>query len=483
MKVSIVNPNLSGDVSILDIGITCLSTYINERTIHESSIIDFTFHRKKWKKHLAAELCSQDPDVLGISATSLYMPYCREIISEAKKNKDSLKIIMGGWHCAVDPDDSINNYPQVDAIIMGDGEYALEEYLDNLENSKPFSGIKGVWFRDNTGKIVRNTTRPLIEDLDSLPFPDYDQWKDIDKYLFYNQMLYVIGNRGCPFSCTYCSEALKREKIPGPHIRWRTPESFVEEIRYHYEKYKNRGMRIAHIFDPVFPNNKEWLFGFVTAYKKSGLSGELPFSCFTRADTIDEERIKMLASANCRILRTGIEAGNEGIRRGIYNKNISNDQYRRVFEMIHKEGIKITGYNMLGGPGETPETLKDTFDFVRELDVDRPIFFTYRPLHKTRSAEILLEKGGKVTGWDGIDSLHRRYNIVTDSLNPRKVGLFRYKCLFYFTLRRAFRLIKKQKAGFFINLIRFFIAGFRDGLDFEYIIGYFFVCAGDNLTE
>ena len=132
MKISIVNPNLSGDVSILDIGITCLVTYIDKRTSHQASIIDFTFHRKAWRQHLKKRLLEEDPDVIGLSATSLYMPYCVDIIRESKKIKPSLNVIMGGWHCCVDPDDAINNYPFVESIIIGDGEFALEEYLDRV---------------------------------------------------------------------------------------------------------------------------------------------------------------------------------------------------------------------------------------------------------------------------------------------------------------------------------------------------------------
>jgi hypothetical protein len=182
-------------------------------------------------------------------------------------------------------------------------------------------------------------------------------------------------------------------------------------------------------------------------------------------------------------VRVGIEAGNEHMRNHVYKKNISNEQCTEVIHLLHKHGIRITGYNMLGGPGETRETLQDTFKFVKDLEIDRPIFFTYRPLPKTRGAELVSGVGGRILDWGGIDSLHSRSNITTPFLKPADILIFRYKCLFYFTLKRTLKLVRKQKARFFVNLFRYLFRGIRDGVGFEYAIGYFYVCAGDNLLD
>ena len=483
MKVSLVNPNLSGDVSILDIGITYLCTFINQKTRHQANIIDFTFHRRHWEAHLFDQLEKKKPDVLGISATSLYMPYCKKIILSAKKKFPSLRIIMGGWHCSIEPEDSINRYPFVEAIVIGDGEFALHEYLDRIEKNESLDGVGGVWFKDKTGNITRNEKRPLTQNIDDLPVPDYDYWEDLDKYFFYNQMLYFMGNRGCPFTCTFCSESVIKKNVPGPYLRFRNPRSFAQEIRHQYDKYRNRGLRIAHFFDPVFPHHKDWVEEFVHEYIRIGLAKELPFSCFTRIDTIDQERIELLASANCKIMRIGVEAGNEYVRKQVYKKNISNEKYAEVIHLLHKNGICVTGFNMLGGPSETRKTLRDTFRLVKKLQIDRPIFFTYRPLPKTRAAELVFELGGKIHHWVHVDSYHRQSNISTPYLKPRDILFFRYKCLFYFTLKRTIKLIRKQKFKFLIHLLKYLCHGIRDGVGLEYAIGYFYVCAGDNLLE
>jgi len=483
MRIQIVNPNLSGDVSILDIGQTYLATYINQRTRHEAATMDFTFHRRSWRRHLKRNLDRFEPDVLGISATSLYMHYVTDIIAEAKSLRPDLHVIMGGWHCSLLPDDSIGR-PHVEAIVLGDGEYTCEEYLDALQQGRPLDGIAGLWFRRGD-ELVKNEKRRLIEDVDVLPIPDYDCWEDIEKYVFYNQMLYFMGNRGCPYACTYCSEVSLRKAIPGKGIRRRSPRPLAHEVKQQYARYRDAGMRIAHFFDPVFAFNLPWTREFCDEYRKIGMADQLPFSCFGHGDNMDVERVETLASANCRVVRIGIEAGNEHIRRDVYHKKVTNDGLRRIFDLCHRRGVSITGYNMIGGPGEDTSTLMDTFRLNKELRVDRPIFFTYRPLPATRGAELVTELGGQIDEgqWSRIDSLHTRGNVDTGKLKPWQIEWFRNFCLLYFNFSRTLRLVRDQKHRFFLNLLEYLRRGIDDEVGLHYVIGYFMVCAGDNLTN
>lgn len=482
MRISIISPNFSSDVSVVDIGMTYLATYLNERTRHKANIVDFTYHRLDWKRHLRKNIEAFRPDVIGISTVSMFMQYTKKIAREIKE-KYNLPVILGGYHPTLCPEDAISP-ADVDAICVGDGEYTLTEYLDAMEEGRPYAGIKGLWYKEG-GAVKKNALRELIQDVDSLPIPNYDLWEDLDKFIFYNGVIYFIGTRGCPFPCTYCSEFPMRDAVPGKHFRVRNPREYAREMKVQWLKYKDRGMKVAHTFDPVFTINTEWVREFCDEYIKIGLSKELPFSCFTRADTVDEERITMLAKANLRVARIGIEAGNERIRKEVYEKNIPTEQYRKVFRLLHENGIAVTGYNILGGPGETMETMKETFDLVRELKVDRPIFFTYRPLPKTKGAEKVLELGGKIDkgSWERIDSLHQRSNVYTQSLTPRQIVRFRRKCLMYFMTRRTWKLLKEQHVMFFFNFLRYLTRGVLDGVHPQYVVGYFFVSGGKNVIS
>jgi radical SAM superfamily enzyme YgiQ (UPF0313 family) len=277
-----------------------------------------------------------------------------------------------------------------------------------------------------------------------------------------------------------------KNSTAGKYLRRRDPRAYAREIKFQWEKYKDRAeVKVAHTFDAVFPFDREWLKDFCDEYRKIGLSGQLPFSCFTRADTIDEERIRTMAQAGLKIARIGIEAGNERIRRDIYEKNISNAQYGKTIGLLHKYAVAVTGYNILGGPDEDMGTLWDTFNLVNELKIDRPIFFTYRPLPRTEGARKVVEYGGRIdeNGWGRIDSLHEHSNVYTRHLTPQKIIWFRRWCLFYFMTRRALALIRRQKLSFIFNLARYLYRGWRDGVSLEYVVGYFFVSGGVNCVH
>jgi len=480
VRISLINPNLSGDVSILDIGLTYLATYVNERTRHEASIIDFTFHRKNWQKHMDAQIGKYNPELIGITCTSLYMHYVKEMAKYIKE-KYGLPIVTGGYHSSLETDD-ILSIKEIDAACIGDGEYALEAYMDGLEGKRPFEGIDGMWIKHN-GNIIRNKIVPLIQDIDSLPIPNYDLWQDIDEYLFFNNLLYFIGNRCCPYSCSYCSELPMRERMPGKQFRKRDPRAFAREIKYQYEKYKDRHMNMAHTFDPVFTFDVGWLKDFADEYEKIGMVEKLPISCFSRGDLIDEERIKHLARAGGKIIRIGIEAGNYHIRKDVYNKDITDEQFIEGIKICRKYGLHITGYYILGGPGESMDTLNDTFNFAKIVNVNRPVFFIYQPLPKTKAKERLIELGGKVDRgrMDSIDCLHHASAVHTGDLTPRRILLFQYKCLLYFIGKRILRLFIKQRFRLITNFLRYYMRGRKNNIPPWYRIGYFLICCEENV--
>ena len=315
MRISIVSPNLSGDVSILDMGVTILATYLNECTPHEANIIDFTFRRQRWREVLREKLDAFRPQVVGITMTSLYLPYIRAT-ARLVKEEYGLPILGGGYHPSLMPDETLD-MDDIDAVCLGDGEFATEEYLNALEGGRSIEGIEGIWGKEN-GEIIKNPRRMLNQDIDSLPIQDYDLWDDLDEYLYFMELLYFIGTRGCPFNCTYCSEYPMKRLFPGRYFRQRNPEAYAQEIGVQWEKYRGRGMRLAHTFDPVFTVDRKWLERFCVEYARLGLADKLPYSVFTRADTVDEDKVRMLAETNCKVIRIGIEAGNPRIRNEIY---------------------------------------------------------------------------------------------------------------------------------------------------------------------
>lgn len=480
MHIALINPNLSGDVSILDIGLTYLATYINERTRHKASIIDFTFHRKNWQRYMDAQLNKHRPDLIGITCTSLYMHYVK-LIAQYIKEKFNLPIVAGGYHASLETEETLR-IRQIDAACIGDGEYALEAYMDALEGRRPFDGIDGMWIKQK-GDIIRNRIAPLIQDIDSLPIPNYDLWEDIDEYLFFNNLLYFIGCRGCPYSCAYCSELAVRQRIPGKNFRKRDPRAFAREIQHQYGKYQDRHMHMAHAFDPVFTFDVSWLKEFADEYEKIGMAEKLPVSCFSRGDLIDEQRVKHFAKANGKIIRIGIETGSYRLRKDIYDKDITNEQFIDGIRTCRKYGLHITGYYILGGPGEDRHTLRETFSFAKVLNVDRPVFFIYQPLPKTKARARLIELGGMIEEqkMQHIDCLHHGSCVRTKDLTPWKIQLFQYQCFLYFIGKRIIALLLSQKIRFIRNFLRYYWRGHKRHVPVWYRIAYFLICCEENL--
>lgn len=484
MRFSVISPNLSGCCSVLDIGVTALVTYLNERTPHEANVLDFTFKTKIWKRYLLDQLEAFKPDVVGITTTSLFMRYVRETIEEIRREySTTIPIILGGYHTTLNPEDTINE-DGVTGIVIGEGEFVVEEYLDALEQNRSLEDIPGLWYRRPDKTIIRNARRPWIEDIDSLPFPNYDLWEDIDKYFYFTGQLWFMGTRGCPYKCTNCSEEPMNRAVPGKRFRVRDPKGYVTEIRHQWDKYRDRGLRMAHPFDAVFTAQGPWVREFCEEYKRQGLARELPFSVFSHGATSQDEKVRCLAEAGCKEIRIGIESGNEKIRNVIYNKRATNNQLRQAFRSCKKYGVNTIAYNMLGGPTETKENLHETFAFNKELDPNKPIFFVFRPLPGTdviAQCEVLGEEIDVAAMSHSIDTLHWG-SVLKSKHRPRRyVELFQMRCFAHFVPLRMARLLKKQGASFFSNMARYMAEGKKHNLDMRIVFAYFLASCGDNL--
>jgi len=481
--MSVISPNLSGCCSILDIGVTCLATYLNQRTQHKANILDYTFKTRYWKEYLKAELDKFKPDVIGITTTSLFMRYVRMTIEEIRKEySQSVPIVLGGYHTTLNPDSAIGE-SGVDVIVHGEGEFIITDYLDALSKGQPLDGITGLWYKKD-GKVYKNPKRGWIEDIDSLPIPDYDLWEDIDKYFYFISQLWFMGTRGCPFKCTNCSEEPMSRALPGKRFRIRDPRGYVQEIKHQWSKYKHRGFRMAHPFDAVFTSNLNWVKEFCDEYKKQGLAAKLPFSVFTHGATSQEEKVKALAEAGCREVRIGIESGNERVRNEVYGKHATNAQLRESFKFFRMYGINTIAYNMLGGPTETKEMLWETYRFNKELDPNKPIFFIFRPLPGTDIINMVDGLGEEIDAAamsHEIDTLHWGAALKSNKRSESFVEYFQLRCFAYFVSRRIWRLVKKQKLRFFINMARYMYRARKLNLDMRIAFAYFLASCGDSL--
>lgn len=510
MKISIISPNLSGCVSILDCGVTFLATYINERTSHSATIWDYTYKRREWQSYIRAKYEEEKPDVIGVTYTTLYQKFVLDTIHEIRTNiSKEIPIVVGGYHATLRPRESIS-IPGVDAVVIGEGEFILANYLDALSSQGNLSDVKGLVYKDSQGKLIENPRATWIPDIDSLPFPDYELWDEIDTYLYFLGQLWLIGSRGCPYSCTNCEELYIRESVPGSRNRVRSPKKYVDEIVYHYNKFHDRGFRMAHPFDPVFPINRKWTKEFCEHYIASGLNKKLPLSIFARGDSFfmreeggvvrdkfDEERLTWLVEANCKEVRIGIESGTERMRNEIHKKMVTNKQLEETFKFCRKHGIVTIAYNMLGGPTETHKEMIETFKFNRKVKANKPIFFIYQKL----AHEVEIPMAGEFSCSSNFPSVMSETRekkkrsdqdqatiqfgepMDSDTFSKRWVIYFQLFCYMYVVGLRVFHLVLKQRFTFFKNFFTYMYRGRKRGANMKIVLAYFLSSCGDNLFE
>lgn len=304
------------------------------------------------------------------------------------KENSSALVVFGGVHPTISPEECFKN-PDIDFLVVGEGELTIKELVSHLESGrKDFREIKGIWSR-NGQEIIRGEKRPLIENLDELPFPAWDLIDDLSRYqppdAQRSPVMSIMTTRGCPFGCIFCCS----KQIFGRVYRTRSKDSIIAEIKHYVEKF---GVKELHIMDDVFTLDKRRTIEICQAIQKGNFNLALSFANGIRADSIDEEVLKVLKDTGFQDLGFGVEAGDEKILESI-KKNITKDSMRRAFKMAKKFGFNTWGFFMIGLPGETKVTIKKTIDFAIELDPDFAKFLILKPFPGSEVFKNLNESG------------------------------------------------------------------------------------------
>jgi radical SAM superfamily enzyme YgiQ (UPF0313 family) len=212
------------------------------------------------------------------------------------------------------------------------------------------------------GRLVQNKLKPLIKDLDVLPFPDRTvyPYNEIMNKLQYAQFLFT---RGCPYHCSYCSNKKLGERygMGQNNPRSRSPELCISEIE---DVLRTRRFYQIGIIDDVFGINRVWLREFLKKYKERI---RVKFSCLLRVEYANDELMAELKDGGCFKIFFGVESGNENIRKSVLNRKMTNEQIVRAFDLCRKHKLDSFAVNMIGLPGETDEMVWDTIRFNRKL--------------------------------------------------------------------------------------------------------------------
>ncbi|HWR59499.1 MAG TPA: radical SAM protein [Thermodesulfovibrionales bacterium] len=330
------------------------------------------------------EIEAYNPDLVGFSCTTGGHIWALGFADKLRRILHC-KVILGGPHATFSPE-VIHESP-VDIICRGEGEDALLELADKTDRGSDISDTLNCWVKTK-GDIIKNGQRPLIEDLDSLPFPDRELYAN--KYPYLNTSLKAfMGGRGCPFECTFCfNHAFKKlYEGKGKMVRYRSVANVIAEMQDVLKRYRTRTIYMQ---DDTLILNKDWVREFCLKYKKEI---GLPFVCLIRADLADEMLISMLRDAGCANVFFGIETGSQYLRDRLLKKKVTSDDIVRTAFILHKYGIKFRTYNMVGLPDETLDDAFLTMKLNSDIKTDYPWCSIYQPFPGTDLADYAIEKG------------------------------------------------------------------------------------------
>jgi radical SAM superfamily enzyme YgiQ (UPF0313 family) len=393
---------------------------------HESSLIHVTGEISK--DELLRRVETEAPDLIGFSSTSHHASYVKQWAAWLAESEKRVPAIYGGIHPTILPDECIA-MQGIDIICRGEGEAPLAELCHKMENGEDISGVPNLWVKHN-GTITKNELRNLTEDLDTLPFPDrhiFDYMTLMDER---EGVAVFLASRGCPFSCTYCSNHALR-KIYGKGsktVRFRSVDSIIAEIKQVLSDYPFIKMIIFH--DDILFLKKSWAEEFAEKYSREI---KLPFICNARADVTTEETVNLLKKAGCYLVKVGLESGNEEIRFEVLKRKMTNEQITKAFSLCKKAGLLTLSCNIVGIPYETPAAILDTIKLNASIGVDFMHASIFQPYKGTKLDELCREKN-----FIGTDQLAPSFYSATvlqmDTVAPSQILMFKE----YFTVLKRY---------------------------------------------
>lgn len=389
---------------------------------HEVEMLDARLMRLSMKETIQ-EVLSSDFQCIGITAMHIYKPQLIAVARAVKKrNKDTI-VIAGGYLPTFSTEPLFKECPEIDIIVRGEGEATASELFGRIERGEDWSTTPGIAFmKDN--ELIMNPLPPLVDDLDSIPFPARDPLMQNRKPFF----TLIGSSRGCYRRCSFCSISsfygLSGSRIP----RFRSAENFVDEIEHVISTTGNTNFLF--IDDDFIGPIKVRDHAVSIAEEIIKRKLKITFYADGCADEIEEDIVKLLKEAGMFRLFLGIESG---VQRQLdtYNKHITVEQNKRAIEIARKAGVEVSAGFITFDPYVTVEEVQENMQFLKDTGLVGNTTHAIRvqlypgvPLvDQVRADGLLREKGTEmdyVFKNPGVDLVWKMNNMMSKLINAKK---------------------------------------------------------------
>jgi len=372
-RVLLINPSYAGTYGAAKaalttpvyptLGLTTIAAEA-ERRGHEVRILDLSYRPYDWRL-VRSTIRESKPDIVGITATTPLMNQLRDISVVCKDLSTDILVVGGGAHVSALPVETMRE-SMLDLALTGEADLTFGEICDGLDPKT----VLGLYYRDGSGEIRYTGARPLLANLDDLPLPawhlyDPDVYRDKVSRILVRQRPATIAefSRGCVFKCDFCASKMTM----GLGYRKKSPERCAEEVR----AMETLGWREFLLADDIFTSDNNWATEVAETIARS--SSEISWTCNNgiRVESANERLFRAMRRAGCWRVAFGFESGNDEVLRAFgKGGKASLEQGRVAVKLARAAGIETAGWFLIGLSADTEETMRDTIEFARTLDLD-----------------------------------------------------------------------------------------------------------------
>ncbi len=394
MKILLINPPIRewAKPNCIPLGLGYIAAVLRQEG-HEVKVMDINAFR--WNREEVEEKIKEaEFDLAGTGGMITIYRYIKWLVSVLKKYHPGKKVMVGG-SAATSVPRTLMERTATDIACISEGEKTIKELVWALEKGGDLSQVDGIWFRDNWNGIHATKPREPIKDLDSLPFPAYDlfsmdiylknpvgapninKWQDGSSANSEVLSVNLSATRGCPYKCIYCYH-----DFMGSRYRIRSPQNVLDEMKMLYQCY---GVKYFHFVDDEFVMKRKFVYEFCEKVRESGLG--FTWGCSGRVNLMTEDLIATMASSGCILIGYGIESGSQRML-DIMRKRVTVEQAKRAVKLTQKYLGWVDSSFIVGIPGETTETIQETINFCKELNLVPEVIFFATPYPGTELYKI-----------------------------------------------------------------------------------------------